>query len=346
MPQIRTRLGTVSRTPRAFTLIELLVVIAVIALLIGILLPALGSARATARMIKCAANDRSVVQAVISYGISGKQYFPPHYVYGATEEGVEWRIQDQQLSNPNPNTGYVHWSYSLFSGGLVNEASFMCPSMPRGGAPATNPGANAGDWEPGQVNDLGNGAGATTPTDRQVKRIAYTGNGAIFPRNKFFSSGGERKSELVKDSDIFNPSNVILATEFMPDGDYRAISVGGVYKSHRPVTPFIGLSSGVNVYSEPRNAAIPRFLYPNINSILPTLEIPDGVIDTASESTLNAVGRHHPGSKTSKGGQSNFAFVDGHVEQSTLVETIRKKRWGDRFWSITGDDRVNMTTIP
>lgn len=63
---------------RGFTLIELLVVIAVIALLIGILLPALGKARESARTLKCTVNQRQVVTALVAYSNDYKQQFPPN----------------------------------------------------------------------------------------------------------------------------------------------------------------------------------------------------------------------------------------------------------------------------
>lgn len=58
--------------PRAFTLIELLVVISLIALLVGILLPALGSARASARSAVCLSNVRTMAHATIAYSVDHK----------------------------------------------------------------------------------------------------------------------------------------------------------------------------------------------------------------------------------------------------------------------------------
>ena len=62
---------------RGFTLIELLVVISIIALLIGILLPALGAARESARKIACASNQRQIGVGMMTYATEQKDYIMP-----------------------------------------------------------------------------------------------------------------------------------------------------------------------------------------------------------------------------------------------------------------------------
>lgn len=68
-----------NQSKRAFTLIELLVVISIIALLISILLPALGSARSASRTVKCLSNLRQVGVLVQMYTNDNKAFLPPPY---------------------------------------------------------------------------------------------------------------------------------------------------------------------------------------------------------------------------------------------------------------------------
>lgn len=346
---------------RGFTLIELLVVVAVIALLIGILLPALGAARNEGRAMVGASNQRQVAQAVATY-IADEQFFPPSYVYGGSTEGQAWKVADQIVGDfgghpVNKQFGYVHWSTMLFDVQALHIEAFQAPILPDGGAPPTNPGKNPDDWLPSQRDDAGNTIDSTPaqfPEDRQAKRVAFSGNDAIFPRNKFVRPVGStqpvRLNQLVRIGRVTDEARTILAAEISGAGEYRAIGkVDGsgsngpiTIKSHRPITPFVpaggygGASQWPDVYSVPITGSSEyKFFYPETTLYTQMeqarLDPEAGILDKVPPLAL---GQHYSGSR------ANFVFIDGHVERLKPQETFDRHLWGDHFYSLSGPNRV------
>lgn len=82
-----------------FTLIELLVVISIIALLIGILLPALSRARSSANQMKCGTHVRGIHQGLVAWSDDYRERFPIPSQLDAAHQTEEAGVNKNRTGN-------------------------------------------------------------------------------------------------------------------------------------------------------------------------------------------------------------------------------------------------------
>lgn len=120
------RLSTNLVRKRAFTLIELLVVIAIVAILAGMLLPALSQAKKQARRIHCVSNFRQLGLAMTMYRDDHGGKFPDRRDLKSALPG-DYRPWNN-WPNSDPRTG---WAGIVFSNYNALAGLWSCPSIAR-----------------------------------------------------------------------------------------------------------------------------------------------------------------------------------------------------------------------
>ena len=191
---------------RGFTLIELLVVIAIIALLVGILLPALGKARASARQLKCGTQVRNIVQAMATWAQNNRDQYPlPSQVDRdqLTIKLADTAKSDLTLNRAKDNTGNI-FSLMIWNGSIAPEMA-VSPAEANGQIKAdtayesSNPTkakdlfntASTALWDPGFAGTPAGNDGQVTGATTNVRRESGTGN-VSYAHNFMFGGRAQR----------------------------------------------------------------------------------------------------------------------------------------------------------
>lgn len=164
---------------KGFTLIELLVVIAIIALLLSIMMPALGKVKEKAKAVVCASNQHQVGLSMATYAaMNSDAIIPP----------VTW-------SNWNAQSGFYTWGGRLFHElRFIKSSNYLfCPTtkMPDG---------MTRDWEV-----------SNNKADPYVSIEEWSPRHTFGLRAKQFNSWGSK--EVIKLSHIKQPSRYYLVTD-------------------------------------------------------------------------------------------------------------------------------------
>ncbi len=112
------------RKRRGFTLIELLVVIAIIAVLMAVLVPALGKAREKVKDISCRSNQKNIGLAVLMYLDAYDRKLPP----SNSANGFLWYNTAGVQFTPKTATGDTFWGIYYYDY-IKTLTIFGCPSL-------------------------------------------------------------------------------------------------------------------------------------------------------------------------------------------------------------------------
>jgi len=221
---------------RAFTLIELLVIIAIIAILVGLLVPAVQKVREAANRMKCANNLKQIGLALHNYQSVAEKYPPGgNYPVGAIANDV-YSVQARLLPFIEQGNLYAQIDLNATPATQLQVigqriAIYLCPSeiadRPRdqGGGKITYPlnyGANFGTWfiwSPA----TGQGGDGALPVNLQARPADFLdglSNTIAFSEVKAYQSYVRNTAAPTGLGQPF-PSDIAAVTNLAATGSYR-----------------------------------------------------------------------------------------------------------------------------